>query len=323
MQFQLDIHIPELEPRIQYPAKIALIGSCFTEHITQYLKRVKFPVMENPHGILFNPHSVCQSLQEVMDQRLYTESDLFYYQEYYHSWFHHSDFSALKPDEALHKINTAIQDYHVFLKDADYLFITLGSAFAYYVTEGGFLVGNNHRAPSAWFEKRMLDIPYIQQQLQELLKCLSVFNPKLNIIFTISPVRHHRDGLIENNHSKARLLEAVHHLNEVYYFPAYELLIDVLRDYRFYDADLVHPNYAATQYVWSQFVTHCLHPSCQPLMAEMDQIYKARHHKPKDTRSQAHQQFMQTHYQHCLDLKQQYPFLDLEEELHYFASSNL
>jgi hypothetical protein len=153
--------------------------------------------------------------------------------------------------------------------------------------------------------------------MQEKMK---VLNPNVKFVYTISPVRHSRDGVIENNRSKARLLETVHSLPNHYYFPSYELVIDILRDYRFYDIDLVHPNYPATAYVWEQFKTHCIEPSCFPIMKKLEQLHKAKNHKPKDIHSQAHQQFLKDHLQLCNELKSTFPYLQLAEEMNYFLS---
>lgn len=319
MNFLLPIEIPSLKPPIQHHQKLLLVGSCFTEHMTRFLRQAKFCCMENAHGILFNPLSVCTSLDDVIDDRKYEERDLFLLDEYWHSWYHHSEFSSRFPEKSLELINSEIQQQHAFLKQADYVFITLGSAFAYWHLEQQIYVSNNHRAPANWFRKDLLSIETIRETLQATIKTLKEFNPNLNIVFTISPVRHYRDGIIENNRSKARLLEAVHSLEDVYYFPAYELVVDVLRDYRFYDLDMVHPNYQATQYVWEQFVAHCIHPNCLPLMKELEQLHRAYNHKSKDPESLAHQRFLKEHFEKCRRLLEEYPYLELEREVGYFG----
>ncbi len=319
MNFQLDITIPFLEPRIQHQSKILLIGSCFTEHMTNFLNRTKFGTVQNSHGILFNPLSVCKALQDVIDNKVYTEDDLFFLNEYWHSWYHHSDFSDMDKDKALHKINSSIQSQHQFLKKADFVFITLGSAFAYRLIDKNIVVSNNHRAPSQWFTKELLDIKIIEEALKKNQQQLHVYNPSLQLVFTVSPVRHIRDGVIENNRSKARLLEAIHSLSNIYYFPAYELVIDILRDYRFYDIDMVHPNYQATAFVWEKFTEHCINPNCIPLMKQMEQLYKAKNHRSKNTNSEAHKKFLKEHYDLCLALKAEFSYLDLEEEMEVFG----
>ena len=185
-----------------------------------------------------------------MENRKATENDLFLLNELWQSWQHHSRYSGTDRDEVLARINNTRQQAHAFLKKANWLIITLGTSFSYRLVENQSPVANCHRAPSAWFNKHMMGIEETIVALDTMLYRLFQFNPQINIIFTVSPVRHIRDGITENNRSKARLLEAVHHLvnkfSRLYYFPSYELVIDVLRDYRFYDIDLVHPNYQAT-----------------------------------------------------------------------------
>ena len=182
---------------------------------------------------------------------------------------------------------------------------------------------NCHRAPAQWFNKHLLSIAEIISILDNTYHQLLQFNPKLNIIFTVSPVRHIRDGVIENNRSKARLLESVHHLvnkfNRLHYFPAYELVIDVLRDYRFYDTDLVHPNYMATEFVLEKFAKTCIDEETQQLMQEVKKIMIARKHKAFQPETKAHLQFLHTHFEKAKQLQEKYPFLDLKEELIYFS----
>src|SRR5690606_36984877 len=165
---------------------------------------------------------------------------------------------------------------HHFLKTANTLIITLGSAFSYTLKKTGQTVANNHKAPSDWLSKTLNVASAIASHMQDCLDALKIFNPQLSVIFTLSPVRHARDGVIENNRSKAQLIEAVHSIceknNHCFYFPAYELVIDVLRDYRFYDIDLVHPNYAATQYVWEKFAETYFSPVCRSFAEKMHPI---------------------------------------------------
>jgi len=252
MQFQLPIQIKSPEKQINYRDKILLIGSCFTEHIGNSLSELKFSTLQNPNGILFDPRSVCNSLISYIENKQYKKEDLFYLNEIWNSWEHHSRFSNINADDALKNINESQQQAYIFLKEADWLIITLGSSFSYRLTNEAILgglqnnngVANCHRAPSQWFNKHLLTIDETVSLLDTTYHRLKQFNPKLKIIFTISPVRHIRDGVIENNRSKSRLIEAVHHMINkfpgLYYFPAYELVIDVLRDYRFYDIDMVH-----------------------------------------------------------------------------------
>jgi len=335
MQFQIPIHIKPLQPFITYRDKLLLIGSCFTEHIGNHLLDVKFNVLQNPNGILFDPLSVCNSLVSYIQNKRYTEDDLFYLNECWHSWQHHSRFSGIDKKEVLENINASQQTAHVFLKDADWLIITLGSSFVYKLLLSSSLserkgfgseVANCHKAPAQTFNKHLLTIEETVTALDGTLFQLFHFNPKLKIIFTISPVRHLRDGVVENNRSKARLIEAVHHLvnkfDNLHYFPAYELVIDVLRDHRFYDIDLAHPNYAATQFVLEKFSENCFDENTRQLSEEIKKLTIAKNHKAFNPTSNQHKQFLQTQLEKAKALQLQLPYLNFSEELKYFSPSN-
>jgi hypothetical protein len=224
MEFQLPITIASLPRPIGYPDKILLTGSCFTEHIGNALRDWKFDTLQNPNGILFDPASVASSLISYIQPRLYTEEDLVFFNEVYQSWQHHSVFSHVDKTECLRGINASQDRAHAFLKEADWLIITLGSAFSYRLADGGATVSNCHRAPAQTFNKHLMTIEEINTALDSCIYQLFYFNPNLRILFTVSPVRHIRDGVVENNRSKARLIESVHHLvnkfDRIWYFPA-------------------------------------------------------------------------------------------------------
>jgi hypothetical protein len=324
MEFQLPITIASLPRPIGYPDKILLTGSCFTEHIGNALRDWKFDTLQNPNGILFDPASVASSLISYVQPRLYTEEDLVFFNEVYQSWQHHSVFSHVDKTECLRGINASQERAHTFLKNADWLIITLGSAFSYRLAVEGATVSNCHRAPTQTFNKHLMTIEEINTALDSCIHQLFYFNPNLRIIFTVSPVRHIRDGVVENNRSKARLIESVHHLvnkfDRIWYFPAYELVIDILRDYRFYDVDMVHPNYPATTFVLEKFTQHCIDEPGRRLLEEVKKIVIARRHKPFQPSTQAHRRFLREHWERTTALARQYPFLDFTEELGYFSA---
>jgi len=327
MDFQLPISISPLPEPIGYADKIMLTGSCFTEHIGNALRDWKFDVLQNPNGILFDPASVASSLVAYMDGRPYGEGDLVYFNELWQSWQHHSQFSHVDKQEALRGMNDLLARAHAFLKEAKWLIITLGSSFSYRLVQDGMPVANCHRAPGQVFRKHMMTIEETNTALDNCLYRLFQFNPSLQVIFTVSPVRHIRDGVVENNRSKARLIEVVHHLvnkfSRLWYFPAYELVIDVLRDYRFYDIDMVHPNYPATQFVLENFTRNYIDKEAQAVLEEVKKIVIARRHKPFQPTTQAHQRFLLDQLEKTRDLARRYPFLDLGEEIEYFAGGRL
>jgi len=328
------IHIDLKKPatQINYRDNILLIGSCFTEHIGNSLEELKFSVLQNPNGILFDPCSVSLSLTSYAENKKYTAKDFFQLNEVWHSWHHHSRYSHVDPGEVVQVANHSQQQAHEFLKKAGWLIITLGSSFSYRLTglaartaemEEGSAVANCHRAPAQWFTKHLMSIDETITCISGALKKLFQLNSNLNVIFTVSPVRHTRDGIIDNNRSKARLIESVHELisehDRVYYFPAYELVIDVLRDYRFYDIDLVHPNYMATEFVLEKFAEVCIDDAAKKLMEEIKDLSIARRHKAFQPDTQAHRQFMKTYFEKAKKLKASHPFLDLHDELNYFS----
>ncbi len=319
-----------------------LVGSCFTEHIGNALLDLKFDVLQNPNGILFGPDSVCKSLLSYVENKQYQPDELFYLNEVWNSWNHHSRFSHIIKTKCLEGINSSQAKAHEFLKSADFLIITLGSSFTYKLTADADTtndfpakdlptgqsgnketVANCHRAPANWFSKEMLETDAIKEMLEGCLKSLKQINPGLKLIFTVSPVRHIRDGVVENNRSKARLIEAVHYIvskfDSAFYFPAYELVIDVLRDYRFYDIDMVHPNYSATEFVLEKFEETCINEESQQLMQEIKKIVIARKHKAFQPATKAHQQFLISHFEKVKVLQDKYPFLDFRDEIIYFS----
>lgn len=330
MKFRSEFDIKKLQPSITHHNKLMLVGSCFTENIGDKLRKHKFNVYENPNGILFNPVSVSETIINVVECKQYTEQDLFNYNEGWHSWQHHSKYSGVSVGEALGKINDTTQAAHSFLKEADYILVTLGSAWIYTLTEKalnatkGTVAANNHKAPADWFEKKLLRVDQAILVLATMLDRLGKFNPHIKIIFTISPVRHLREGAINNNRSKAVLIQAVHDLMEklekLYYFPAYELVIDDLRDYRFYAEDLVHPNYYATQYVWEKFIDSCMNEDTKKLMQEIAEINTAFNHKPFNAASNQHKKFLETYSNKIKSMQRENQHLNFSNELNYFSN---
>lgn len=324
MNFRLTFPVAPLEPSLQYADKILLSGSCFAEEIGARLLEHKFNAQVNPNGILFNPLSIAQSVQSYMDGRRYTDTDLFLHEDIWHSWDHHSRYSGTRQQEVLDHINEAQAEASRRLKEADWLIITLGSAYVYVLKENSRIVGNCHKVPEAAFYKRLLTADEIIAALDNMMHRLFFSNSKVNILFTVSPVRYARDGVVENNLSKAILLQAVHHLvnkfSRLHYFPAYELVIDDLRDYRFYKEDLVHPNELAIQYVWEHFTNACMTPATQQLEKQVEELLRARRHRPFNGDSPQHRQFLDTYARKTEALQSQHPYLNLSEELDYFRT---
>lgn len=322
MHFQLPFPQPGKQTiKIEQGNKVMLLGSCFTEDIAKRLREAKFQVCSNPHGILYSPLSIANSLNVCIERELYPAKDLFLHHEIWHHWDFHSAFSDISKEAATEKMNTSVALATSFLKEADWLILTTGTAFQYYFLNesGGIPVSNCHKLPAASFKKQMLSALEITAALQATIAQLRQANPKLKIIFTVSPVRHIRDGLVENNRSKARLIEATHQLVAAhaacFYFPAYEILMDVLRDYRFYENDFVHPNSLAIETIWEQFSQTYFSEETRYITAKIQSIQQACLHRPMFPETKAHQNFIQKTLEKINAMKQQFPYLDFEEEI--------
>lgn len=336
MQFFSPISYKGPEPLISYRDALLLNGSCFTEHIGNALMTSKFNVLQNPQGILFDVFHVAQSVVDWIENKPMNAASFFLHNDWWQSWQLHSRFAHADLPTAIAKANESRQQAHDYLKKATWLVLTLGSAFTYKINrqmpgellgglKSGDAVANCHKVPGKYFDKYLLGIDEMITALDTMLYRLFQFNPHIRVLFTVSPVRHLRDGVVENNRSKARLIETAHHLchkfDRIFYFPAYELVIDVLRDYRFYDIDLAHPNYAATQYVHDFFKQHCLTPEAKALELQIGEINTARNHKPRNITSTAHRQFMEKYARKTQEMASAYPFIDLSFEQEYFLGA--
>lgn len=320
--FRLTFPVSPLSTPVRYTDKILMVGSCFAEEIGDRLRQYHFDAVINPHGILYNPISITQALHTYLDGRQYTAADLFQHNDLWHSWDHHSRFSGPDQESVLAGINAAQETAAKQLEAADWLIITLGSAFTYTLAAVNQVVGNCHKVPGSAFHKKLLSPPDAISALDNLMHRLFFRNRKVKIMFTISPVRYARDGVVENNLSKAVLIQTVHHLvnkfDRLFYFPAYELVIDDLRDYRFYKEDLVHPNDLAVNYVWDHFTANCLGEEDRQLLPRVAELSRAKQHKPFNPESAQHKQFLQTYARKTKLLMEEFPFLKLHEEWQYF-----
>jgi hypothetical protein len=297
------------------------LGTCFAENIASYFSEYKFNILENPHGILYNPINIAHALETYISQKQYTQEDLIFDKGLWHSFDHHGKFSDTEARIVLEKINASQQKAFEISANLDWLIITPGTAFVYEYSESKKTVSNCHKIPNSKFEKRLCEPEEIIEKLSGVFSKLQVKNPNLKILFTISPVRYIRDGLIENNLSKAVLFRAMHKLMEnfsnISYFPSYELVIDDLRDYRFFKEDLVHPNEQAIKYVWEKFTNSCLSTKSQEIIKRLDPIINALNHKPFNPQSKEHIVFIEKLLKQTLQLQAEFPFLDLSKEIRF------
>jgi hypothetical protein len=297
---KLQTNIPlSKEPRhpIDYDSKLFLLGSCFSENIGNKLTYFKFQSVQNPFGILFHPKAIEKLITDAMNDREFKEDDLFYLNGRYHSFDAHSQLSNPSKEEMLRNLNQAIQTTKDQIHKASHTLITLGTAWVYQHIESDIIVANCHKVPQKKFLKELLSVDEITGSLESMIALIRDINPKVNFIFTVSPVRHLKDGFVENQRSKAHLIAAVHRVVEprkrIFYFPSYEILMDELRDYRFYKEDMIHPNSIAINYIWEKFSECWITETATQILKQIDSIQKRLQHKPFNSNSQEHEKFLQ------------------------------
>ncbi len=310
---------------INYKSRIALFGSCFAEEIGARLEKFKFNTNINPFGILYNPISIKKAIEMIIIDRVFKKDDIFFYNERWHSFYHHSKFSFSEKEETLDSLNEnkATSIRHEIINGADFLFITFGTAWVYELKKTREIVSNCHKLPSEQFRKRLLDADEITVEYFQLINSLQNLNPNLKIVFSISPIRHIKEGFSENMLSKSILKVAISqltkHFQNVFYFPAYEIMLDDLRDYRFYKKDKIHPNELAVDYIWKKFSESFIRkPTCSTL-SEIKKIKKAMHHKVFNPSSEGHLKFKKKYLEKVEDLAKRYKEIDFSAELKFFS----
>ena len=284
MKFRTEIIIPLSEFKISHACKIAMQGSCFAENMASKFLNAGFTIDLNPFGIIYNPLSLSHNLNNLLNNKSYIIEDLFKDKEGYHSFAHHSRFSGADPNEVLEKINSRLYESLVFLQKADLLIITFGTAYVFRLQSTDCVVSNCHKLPAKFFTHKRLTVDEIVREWNEVILRLKTFNPSLRILFTVSPIRHLKDGAHENQLSKAILLlsvdELVRNNSNCCYFPAYELIMDDLRDYRFYTDDMLHPSSQAVDYVWEKFTDAWFDNDTLKKAHEFEKIQKSLNHIP-------------------------------------------
>jgi hypothetical protein len=315
--------IPVSSSLLSHTMPAVFMGSCFTEHIGQKLTELKFPVDVNPFGVIYNPWSVKNCLEVLIREKEFTKKELHYFDHQWLSFYHQTSFSHPDLQHCLKTINDGVRYSSGFLKTAEFLFITFGSARVFTWKESGQVVSNCHKIPADQFERRMLSPGEITRMFVDLMNELSKFNPRLKVVFTVSPVRHWKDGAVGNQVSKATLLLAIHNLRENFsetgYFPAYEIVMDDLRDYRFYAEDMIHLNRTANDYIWRLFKHSFIEKESQETISEIEKILEAVAHRPMKPDSESHRKFLQESLKYAREVQKKYPFLDLSREMGYFA----
>jgi hypothetical protein len=316
MQFSTPIPITKSDHPIDYNSKIISLGSCFAVNIGQKLDYFKFRDTTNPFGILFHPLALEKFIGYALLQKQFTEADIFQQNELWHCFDAHSDLSHSDKQVLLNNLNEACSLANSQLKKATHLIITLGTAWVYRNNTSGNLVANCHKVPQKEFTKELLSPEMIRQSLENIIASITKVNPDIKIIFTVSPVRHIKDGFTENQWSKANLISALHqvlntehHQWNTAYFPSYEIMMDELRDYRFYAEDMIHPSAVAIDYIWQRFTEAYITPQAHETMKLADNIQKGLSHRPFNPDTEQHQQFLAKLNEKITLLQKQFPYI--------------
>lgn len=314
MELQTKVPLSNLNFQIDYDAQILLLGSCFSDHIGALFAKHQFKTLSNPFGIVFHPIPLASLVQRMVFKHYFTEEAFFFHQEQWHSYELHSSMSREVLSDALRNANEVIDLGHDFLKKASHVFVTLGTAWGYMLNHT--TVTNCHKQPSDLFQKELASIAAIENALANIQHALAQINPDLKLIYTVSPVRHLKDGFTENTIGKAHLLAGIHTHKEnfkdskaVAYFPSYEIVMDELRDYRFYTMDLIHPNELAIAYIWESLVAATFTPPTKKVLKEVVSIQNGLDHRPLNPTAEAHKKFLHTLGKRMARIKQQYPHM--------------
>ncbi len=314
MKLQTKITIQkQINNLINYNSKLLVLGSCFSENIGNQLNYFKFQTAQNPFGILFHPKAIEKLILNSINKEVYSDKDIVFQNERWHCFDAHSSLSTHHKEQLLENLNLAVSKTHANIKEASHIIITLGTSWVYRFIETDKIIANCHKIPQKKFFKELLTVDEITESLEAIITLLKSIHQNINILFTVSPVRHLKDGFTENTQSKSHLIAAIHQTidvrKQVYYFPSYEIMMDELRDYRFYAEDMIHPNKIAINYIWERFIATWFSEETKPIMKEIDIIQKGIAHRPFNEKSKEHQQFLQN-----LDLKkekiqEQFPFI--------------
>lgn len=319
LEFRTKVDVQPFPFSLGYSTPMFFCGSCFTENIGSMMHERKLPIIINPFGVVYNPMSVKLVIERILSSKLFDESELNFRNGLWYSYLHHTSFSSPDKEKCLELINTEQIKAADFVKKAQCLLVTFGTARVYYLKQSAEPVANCHKIPAKEFENRLLNVDEIVKEWSPLIDKLLKLNPDLKIVFTISPVRHWKDGAIDNQHSKSILNVAVHELLNAYpknafYFPAYEILMDDLRDYRFYADDMLHPSQVAVEYIWEKFKISIIDSNTQKLMVDVEKVISAVNHRPFNPDTKEHRAFLVSTLKQIKSLRSVNPRLDFSKE---------
>lgn len=303
---------------IDYSSNILLLGSCFVENIGDKLEYFKFQNFINPFGILFHPKAIETLIANAVNDKEYTQEDIFFHNERWHCFDVHSKLCHTSKDKLLKQLKSALKLTAKQLNDSTHIIITLGTAWVYKFLENNQTVANCHKVPQKQFKKEILSVDDIVKCIKNIERLVCSKNPDIQIIYTVSPVRHLKDGFIENSQSKSHLITAIHQFinrqseiknQKSKYFPSYEIMMDELRDYRFYAEDMIHPNKTAINYIWKKFQQVWISSEAIQTMDDVNTIQKGMLHKPFNQNSKLHQQFLQDLESKKTQIKKEFPHI--------------
>jgi hypothetical protein len=315
MKFRTKINIVPSSTPIGYNSKIVSLGSCFAENMGEKFQYFKFESATNPFGIIFNPVSIEKIINRVVNDVLFTEDDVFFHNERWHCFEVHSDLSHSNATELLANLNQIIRETKKQLQEATHVIITYGTSWVYRNIEKDTIVANCHKVPQKQFAKELLTVATIQESITNTIDLIQSINPNCHFIFTVSPVRHLKDGFVENQRSKSHLITAFHsllsenHNLKSGYFPSYEIMMDELRDYRFYAEDMLHPSQIAIDYIWERFKESTISETVYPTMDAVESIQKGLQHRPFNPQSVSHKKFEANIQSKIATLVAQYSFM--------------
>lgn len=308
MQFRTKIPILQTDFKIDYNAKIVSLGSCFAVNIAEKFDYFKFENSCNPFGILFHPLAIEKLIDFAVSGKQFTDKDVFFHNERWHCFDAHSDLSNSSKEDLIANLNAITTSLKLQLQSASHIIITYGTSWVYRNIATNEIVANCHKVPQKEFSKEILSVETIEKSIQNTLDLIQKINPNVNFIFTVSPVRHLKDGFVENQLSKAHLITAIHQiLQSAIYFPSYEIMMDELRDYRFYAEDMIHPNSVAIDYIWQRFSETFISEESHSIMKEVETIQKGLAHRPFNLNSESHQQFLSKLNDKMVKLQKQLP----------------
>ena len=322
MNLQTPVTFPKANFDITHRSTILLFGSCFSENIGLKLKENKFSVNVNPFGVLYNPFSISGGVNRLLNKKKFASKDFFYHNNCYHSFMHHGAFSNSNLNGALEHVNKEFELAATQLISANFLLITFGTSYVYRWKETGNIVGNCHKIPANKFMRQRLSVDEITCEWSKLIKRLLASNPKLHILFTVSPIRHFKDGAHNNQLSKSILHLSIDKLMvqfpaNTFYFPAYEIMMDQLRDYRFYTDDMLHPSQLAQNYIWKRFGSAYFSDKTRTIIDEWQHINQSLLHRPNNARSEAYKQFIYRTIDELRLFQNRYPYISCQhEEMH-------